>query len=206
MKINEIIRKKRLAKGLTQEQAASRLGVSPPAVNKWEKGVTYPDITLLPALARLLDTDLNTLLSFQEELSDQEIEAFQNELLAAAETEGTQKAFALAMEKLREFPSCDTLVLSTALTLEGLICFYGKPDGDEAEDVLERLYVQAAGSADAPTANQAKVMLFQNIWEDRSMKGRKNCWRSCRRKRPTAKTDCKSAFIQRRKDGKKRLL
>lgn len=40
MKINEIIRKKRLAKGLTQEQAASRLGVSPPAVNKWEKGVT----------------------------------------------------------------------------------------------------------------------------------------------------------------------
>lgn len=125
MKINEIIRKKRLAKGLTQEQAASRLGVSPPAVNKWEKGVTYPDITLLPALARLLDTDLNTLLSFQEELSDQEIEAFQNELLAAAETEGTQKAFALAMEKLREFPSCDTLVLSTALTLEGLICFYG---------------------------------------------------------------------------------
>ena len=53
MKINEIIREKRLAKGLTQEQAASRLGVSPPAVNKWEKGVTYPDITLLPALARL---------------------------------------------------------------------------------------------------------------------------------------------------------
>ena len=160
MKINEIIREKRLAKGLTQGQAASRLGVSPPAVNKWEKGVTYPDITLLPALARLLDTDLNTLLSFQEELSEQEIGAFQNELLAAAETEGTQKAFELAMEKLREFPSCDSLVLSTALTLEGLICFYGKPDGDEAEDVLERLYVQAAGSADAPTANQAKVMLF----------------------------------------------
>ena len=103
MKINEIIREKRLAKGLTQGQAASRLGVSPPAVNKWEKGVTYPDITLLPALARLLDTDLNTLLSFQEELSEQEIGAFQNELLAAAETEGTQKAFELAMEKLREF-------------------------------------------------------------------------------------------------------
>ena len=103
MKINEIIREKRLAKGLTQGQAASRLGVSPPAVNKWEEGVTYPDITLLPALARLLDTDLNTLLSFQEELSEQEIGAFQNELLAAAETEGTQKAFELAMEKLREF-------------------------------------------------------------------------------------------------------
>ena len=64
MQIHQIIREKRKALGLTQEQVAERLGVSTPAVNKWEKGSTYPDITLLPALARLLETDLNTLLSF----------------------------------------------------------------------------------------------------------------------------------------------
>lgn len=40
MKINEIIRQKRLEKGLTQEQVANYLGVSTPAVNKWEKGVS----------------------------------------------------------------------------------------------------------------------------------------------------------------------
>lgn len=34
MKINEVIREKRLAKGLTQEQVASCLGVSASAVNK----------------------------------------------------------------------------------------------------------------------------------------------------------------------------
>ena len=34
MKINEIIRKRRLEKGLTQEQVANSLGVSAPAVNK----------------------------------------------------------------------------------------------------------------------------------------------------------------------------
>lgn len=38
MKINDIIREKRLAKGLTQEQIANYLGVSTPAVNKWERG------------------------------------------------------------------------------------------------------------------------------------------------------------------------
>ena len=54
MKINEIIRSKRLEQGLTQEQVASYLGVSAPAVNKWERAVSYPDITLLPPLARLL--------------------------------------------------------------------------------------------------------------------------------------------------------
>ena len=50
MKINQIIREKRKELSLTQEQIAELLGVSTPAVNKWEKGSTYPDITLLPAL------------------------------------------------------------------------------------------------------------------------------------------------------------
>ena len=37
MKINEIIKEKRSDLGLTQEQIAGLLGVSTPAVNKWEK-------------------------------------------------------------------------------------------------------------------------------------------------------------------------
>ena len=57
MKINDIIKKKRITLGMTQEQVADYLGVSTPAVNKWEKGGCYPDITLLPALARLLKVD-----------------------------------------------------------------------------------------------------------------------------------------------------
>ena len=61
MKINDIIKKKRITLGMTQEQVADYLGVSTPAVNKWEKGGCYLDITLLPALARLLKVDLNRL-------------------------------------------------------------------------------------------------------------------------------------------------
>ncbi len=38
MKMYEIIRQRRLAKGMTQEQVAAALGVTAPAVNKWEKG------------------------------------------------------------------------------------------------------------------------------------------------------------------------
>lgn len=54
MTIGEVIREKRKELELTQEQVAQRLGISAPAVNKWERGSTYPDITILPALARLL--------------------------------------------------------------------------------------------------------------------------------------------------------
>ncbi len=54
MSMDQIICEKRKALGLTQEQVANYLGVTTPAVNKWEKGTTCPDIALLPALARLL--------------------------------------------------------------------------------------------------------------------------------------------------------
>ena len=49
MKINEIIREKRKALSLTQEQIADFLGVSTPAVSKWEKGAAYAlRIRILP--------------------------------------------------------------------------------------------------------------------------------------------------------------
>ena len=86
MKINEIIRQRRKALGLTQEQIAQRLGVSAPAVNKWESGASYPDITLLPPLARLLKIDLNTLLSFKEELTEAEIADLVRELTQVIQT------------------------------------------------------------------------------------------------------------------------
>ena len=67
MKFQDIVRCKRRELGLTQEQAARRLGVSPAAVSKWESGQSLPDTPLFAPLARLLHTDLNTLLSFEEE-------------------------------------------------------------------------------------------------------------------------------------------
>lgn len=59
MAISKVIQERRKALGLTQEQVAEYLGVTTPAVNKWEKGSTCPDIALLAPLARLLKTDLN---------------------------------------------------------------------------------------------------------------------------------------------------
>lgn len=47
MKINQIIREKRKELSLTQEQIAELLGVSTPAVNKWEKGEVYLNETYM---------------------------------------------------------------------------------------------------------------------------------------------------------------
>lgn len=47
------LRKLRLDNRLTQEQAATQLGVSAQTVSRWETSVTLPDVLLLPEIARL---------------------------------------------------------------------------------------------------------------------------------------------------------
>ena len=72
----------RLAKTATQERLAKELNVSPQAVSKWENDINYPDISLLPNLARFLGVSVDELLSgasasAQESASTQENTAAQ---------------------------------------------------------------------------------------------------------------------------------
>ena len=53
----------RLAKTATQERLAKELNVSPQAVSKWENDINYPDLSLLPDLARFLGVSVDELLS-----------------------------------------------------------------------------------------------------------------------------------------------
>ena len=53
----------RLARTATQERLAKELNVSPQAVSKWENDINYPDISLLPDLARFLSVSVDELLS-----------------------------------------------------------------------------------------------------------------------------------------------
>ena len=125
MTIGEVIREKRKELELTQEQVAQRLGISAPAVNKWERGSTYPDITILPALARLLNTDINTLLCFQEEVSDEEAALICSEIVEIMEADGADAAFRAAEQKLREYPNCGKLIYRVAVTMQGLTMISG---------------------------------------------------------------------------------
>ena len=131
MKINETIRSRRKQLGLTQEQVASRLGVTATAVYKWEVGSCYPDITLLPALARLLGVDLNTLLCFQEDLTDEEISAFANEVFYKMQQEGFAAGFALAMQRVREYPNCDRLLSMIGGILKGGMVILAVPQEEQ---------------------------------------------------------------------------
>jgi len=60
----------RLSQGMTQEQLAQRMDVTPQAVSKWENDLNYPDVAALPRLAALLGTSVDALLSVPDRTLD----------------------------------------------------------------------------------------------------------------------------------------
>ena len=93
MQIGQVIREYRKKKKITQEEMANRLGVTAPAVNKWENGNSQPDIMLLAPIARLLDITLDTLLSFEEELTAEEINNIVYEMDTKLKNENYKEVF-----------------------------------------------------------------------------------------------------------------
>lgn len=88
----------RLARTATQERLAKELNVSPQAVSKWENDINYPDISLLPDLARFLGVSVDELLSGAS-ASAQESSAAQE---SAAARERATKVVSVAADELAE--------------------------------------------------------------------------------------------------------
>ncbi len=57
----------RKRKNLTQEKLAEQLHISSKAVSKWERGLSFPDISLLIPLSEVLDISLYNLLKGEDE-------------------------------------------------------------------------------------------------------------------------------------------
>ena len=64
MNLGESLLNARKSKGLTQEAAAEKLGVSRQTVSKWETGETLPDIRQSKRLAALYGVTLDELIDF----------------------------------------------------------------------------------------------------------------------------------------------
>lgn len=168
MPMNIVIQEKRRELGLTQEQLAQYLGVSTPAVSKWEKGITCPDIAILPSLARLLKIDLNTLFCFHEELTQQELSDFCNVLKITAEEQGISAAFVRAEEMMRSYPNNESLMLNVTLSLDGMLQLTNLPESELAELLAktEKWYRHLSESSEPTTSNVANYMLV-NRYIDR---------------------------------------
>lgn len=80
IKLSEKLKAFRKACAFTQEDVAAAVHVSPQSVSKWERGECYPDIELLPVLANLFGTSIDTLMGMDSLRAD----AHRNAVFTAA--------------------------------------------------------------------------------------------------------------------------
>ena len=160
MEIGQVIRRYRKEKNLTQEEMANRLGVTAPAVNKWENGNACPDIALLAPIARLLDITLDELLSFQENLTEEEIRNYVKELDRRLKDGAFEEAFQWAKTIMEQYPNCLELILSLAVILDAACLTQRLPDATACEEFIGQCYVRALESSEEAVRTRAADSLF----------------------------------------------
>ncbi|MCL2300445.1 MAG: helix-turn-helix domain-containing protein [Firmicutes bacterium] len=147
LSIGRNIRRLRGEAGLSQEELAQALHISPQSVSKWERGEGYPDITALPGLARYFGVTLDELMGM-DELDDWGFFSHVNNLEKAGQYE---EAIRLLREGGKRFPNNHAmrLGLAEALTLAG---------GD-AKEAIALLKQVLAGDANEKRRSCARAML-----------------------------------------------
>lgn len=76
MTIGERISDFRKKQGLTQVKLAELLGVTDKAVSKWERNISFPDISLLPAIATTLCVTVDELFQGKAKVPERVDEKF----------------------------------------------------------------------------------------------------------------------------------
>ncbi len=160
MQIGTVIRKYRKEKNMTQEEMANRLGVTAPAVNKWENGNSCPDITLLGPIARLLDITPDILLSFKEDLTPEEVNSFVKELNDRLRINSYEEVFRWAKKKTEEYPGCGRLLWRAGLVLDGWRVMKGIEDKQEYDAYVRSCYSGALESGEEDVRCGAAEALY----------------------------------------------
>lgn len=152
LKMGSTIAALRKSRGLTQEQLAALLGVSGPAVSKWETDASCPDVALLCPLARALNTTVDALLQFEAALTDEEVARQINALMETLPQKGADACEEELRRLVCRWPGCTALHFNAAMVCDGFEMFF--PDAQPEQkarwralkrELLER--VRASGTA-----------------------------------------------------------
>lgn len=123
----ENLKKYRIKKNLTQEELADLLGLTPQSISKWERAESYPDITLLPALANIFETSIDLLIGMDTIRAEQtryNIHSKATDLQRAGDYAGAEKVY---RDALLIYPNKPGMLLGLA----GVLALQGK-----AEDAI----------------------------------------------------------------------
>lgn len=160
MQIGEVIRKYRKQLNLTQEEMAYRLGVTTPAVNKWENGNSYPDIMMLAPIARLLNISLDTLLVFREELTEEKINEIIRKIDERFKQESLEAVFPEVKKLIQTYPNCEKLIWQLAVIVDAQRLVKENVDAKLYDEFLLKCYTRVLESQEEELRTLAADSLF----------------------------------------------
>ncbi|MCM1371037.1 MAG: helix-turn-helix transcriptional regulator [Clostridium sp.] len=122
------ISNQRKEKKLTQEQLAEKMGVSKNAVSKWERGLSFPDVSLYKKLCEELDISIEELINGEKDNSD---EAKNRALINTIESREKEK------KKLFWIIILSIIIIITLIIIS---VFVYKTSEDKISDYYEKNY------------------------------------------------------------------
>lgn len=128
LQIGARIAENRRKKGLTQEELAGHMGVSKPAVSKWESGQSYPDILLLPVLAAYFNITIDELVGYEPQMTKEEIRALSHRLADDFTKEPFDQVLSRCEDYLKKYYSCWQLQVQFGLLLLNHVSLSGSPE------------------------------------------------------------------------------
>ena len=115
--ISKIIYQKRKEKNMTQEELATHLNITKAAVSKWETGQSYPDITLLPALASLFNISIDNLIGYEPQMHKSDIKKLYHQLANEFTIKPFNEVYEKCQQIINKYYSCFELLLQMMILL-----------------------------------------------------------------------------------------
>jgi len=157
LKFQENFARLRKRFALTQGDVAAYAGVTSAAVSKWEQGLSYPDLSLLPKLAALFDVTIDELLGYEPQLSHAKITEMYRDFSERFGRERFETVRVEIEDMLKEYYSCyPFLVRISQLYLN--YYFHAEHPQNVLNRVIELCERTVANSGDFRLNQEARVI------------------------------------------------
>lgn len=105
LNIGDTIRYLRKEKDITQDELADILGVSHQSVSRWESGICYPDMELLPVISEFFGVTLDKLLGINEHIEQEKVAQYLSRFQKAISQGKVYDCIYIAREGVAEYPN-----------------------------------------------------------------------------------------------------
>ena len=164
LSIGSTIQKLRENKGISIYQFANALGISPDVVERWENNSSYPEITMLSPIARLLGTSLDALLMFETEISPDDVTNIYKVCAEKFETGDYDDAISVCENYLDSYPNSLFLKFRIGSLLQEYIQM--AESEEQANEVLDKSIslLEAASVIDDLEVKQASLYVLSSLY------------------------------------------